>query len=165
MLWEEDSFGPQFPLLPEVFPPPEESMDPEDPEDRNQEAGHHNEGPIKHRLSFWIGMGCMGDPQNEVGIGPRVALSTGLHQTFLRNEGFGIIRRKNAVKTVTVSATRDQFWVTQMLDLPMVAFIIGLRSDEENLVPSHHLLVGMAFLTDLCMELLPKLNHLGFIPL
>jgi hypothetical protein len=31
-------------------------------------------------------MGCMGDELNEVDIGAGMAFSTGLYQTFLRNE-------------------------------------------------------------------------------
>jgi len=140
-------------------------MDPKYSKDRNQEASHYNKGPIKDWLSLWISMGGMGDPLNEIDIGPGVALSTGLHQTFLGDERFGIIRRKNAVKTMTVRASRNQFGITQILDLPMVTFVISLCCDEEDLVPFHHLTVGMALLTDLCMEFLPKLDHFWLITL
>lgn len=165
MLGEEDSLGSQFPLLPKVSPPPKEGMNPENPEDGNQEAGHQDEGPVKDWLSLWIIVGRMSDPLNEVNIGPWMAFSTCLYQTFLRNERFGIIGRQNVVKTMTVCTTRHQCWVSQFLNLSVVTFIIGLRGNKEDLVPLHHLLVGMALLTDLCMELLPKLNHFGLITL
>jgi hypothetical protein len=50
-----------------------------------------------------------------------------------------------------------------MLYFPMVTFIIGLRRDEEDFVSFHHLLVRVAFLTDLGMELLPECHHFGFL--
>ena len=136
MLREEDPFGPQFPLLPEVLSPPEEGMEPEDPEDRNEKAGHQDEGSIKHGLSFWIIMGGMGNPLDEVGIGPGVAFSTGLYQTFIGDERFGIIRRQDAVKTMTVRTTRHQCRIAQMLNLSVVTFIIGLSGNQKDLVPS-----------------------------
>ena len=80
MLREEDSLGPQLPLFPEVLSPPEKGVKPEDPEDRDEEAGHQHEGPVEHRLSFRIVMGGMGNPLDEVGIGPWVAFSAGLDQ-------------------------------------------------------------------------------------
>jgi hypothetical protein len=163
MLGEEDSLGSQFPLLPEVFPPPKEGMNPEDPEDGNQEAGHKDEGSVKDWLSLRIIVGRMSTPLNEVNIGPSVAFSAGLYQTFLRNERLGVIGRQNVVKTMTVCTTRHQCRVSQFLNLPVVTFIIGLRGNKEDLVPFHHLLVGMALLTDLCMELFPGLYHFGLI--
>jgi hypothetical protein len=138
-------------------------MNPEDPKDRNEECGHHNENPIEHWLPFRIIMSGMGKPHHEICIRPGVAFSTSLYQTAIRDERFGIIWRKDAVETVTVRTSRHQFWVTQMLNLPVVTFIIGLSGDEKDLIPFHHLLVGMAFLADLGMELLTKIHHFWFV--
>ena len=77
--WEEDSLCPQLSLFPEVFPPPEKGVKPEYPKDRNEEAGHQNESSVEDWVSFWIIMGRMSNPLHEVGIGPCVALTTGLH--------------------------------------------------------------------------------------
>jgi hypothetical protein len=94
-----------------------------------------------------------------------MALPAGLYQTLVGNKGLGIISRQDAVKTVTVRTTCNQFGITQVLDLSMIAFVIGLRGNGENLVPLHHLCISMAFLTYLGMKLLPKFDHLGFLPL
>jgi hypothetical protein len=108
MLWEEDAFGPELPLFPEVLSPPKDGVEPENPEDGNKERGHQDEGPIEHRLPLRIGMGSMGDELNEVGIGSWVALSTCLHQPRIRDEGFWIIRGQDTVKTVAIGTTRHQ---------------------------------------------------------
>jgi hypothetical protein len=165
MLGEEDPLGSQFPFLPEVLSPPEKGVDPEDPKDRNQESGHNDEGPIKHGLSFWIIMSCVGEKLNEVSIGAGVAFSTGLYETIVRDGRFGIIRRQNAMKTVAVCTPCYQFWVSQMLNLSMVTLIVGLRSDKKNLISFHHFFVCMTPLTDLRMELLPKFHHLWLVTL
>jgi hypothetical protein len=165
MLGEEDPLGSQFSFFPVVLPPPEKGVDPKDPKDRNQESGHNDEGPIKHGLPFWIIMSCMREKLNEVGIGAGVAFPTGLYETIVRDERLGIIGRQNAVKTVAVSTTCYQFWVSQMLNLSMVTFIVGLRSDKKDLISFHHLFVCMTLLTDLGMELLPKLHHLWLVTL
>jgi hypothetical protein len=47
----------------------------------------------------------------------------------------------------------------------MVTLIIGLRGDEKDLIPFHHLFVCMASLADLCMKLLPRLYHLWLFTL
>jgi hypothetical protein len=47
----------------------------------------------------------------------------------------------------------------------MVTFVISLGGDEKDLIPLHHLLVGMAFLADLGMELLTKIHHFWFVTL
>ena len=108
-------------------------------------------------------MSCMGKPQDEIGVGVGVTFSAGLYQSIFRDERFGIIRRQDAVKTVAVSATCNQCGVAQMLNLSVVTFIIGLSGDGEDLVPFHHLFVGMTLLTDFGMELLPKCHHFGLI--
>jgi hypothetical protein len=136
---------------------------PKDSKDGNEEGGHQNEGPVKDRLSFWIIVGRVSNPLHEVGIGPCVALATGLYEPLLRDQGLWIITRQNAVEPVAVCAPRHQFRVAQMLDLPMIAFIIGLRGDEENFVSLHHLFICMTFLANFCMELLPKCHGLWLI--
>jgi hypothetical protein len=163
MLREEDSLRPQLPLFPKVLSPPEEGVEPEYTEDRNEEAGHQDEGPIEHWFSFWIGMGCMGDELNEVGIGSWMALTAGLYQAPLGDEGLWIIWRQNIVKSMAVGTACYQFRVTQMLHFSMITFIIGLRSDEKNTVSFHHLYICMAFLANLCMEFLPKRHGFGLI--
>jgi hypothetical protein len=107
----------------------------------------------------------MGNPHDEVGVRPGMTLSTGLYEARIRDEGFWIFGRKDAVKTMAVCAAGYQFGVPQMFHLSMVAFIIGLSSDHEDLVSLHHLLIRMALLADLCMKLLPGLDHLRFIAL
>jgi hypothetical protein len=64
---------------------------------------------------------------------------------------------------MAISTSRYQFWVTQMLNLSVVTFIIGLRCDKKNLVSFHHLFIGMALLADLGMKLPSKLHHFGLI--
>jgi hypothetical protein len=107
MLREENPFGSQLPLFPEVLPPPEKGMDPEDSEDRNKKECHNHEHPVEDRFSFRIVMGRVGDPLDEVRSGSGMAFPTGLDQALLGNEGFGVIRGKDAVKTMTVRATCD----------------------------------------------------------
>jgi len=165
MLGKENPFGSQFSLFPEVLPPPEERMNPEDSEDGNQEARHQDKGPVEHWLSLWIGMGSMGEELNEVGIGARMAFSTGLNETRVRNKGFRIIPWQDAVETVAVCTTRYQFRIAQMLHLSVVTFVVGLGGDQEDLVSVHHFGVGMALLTNLDLKLLPKFHDLRFLSL
>jgi hypothetical protein len=165
MLREEDPLGPQFSLLPEVLPPPEKSVDPENPKDGDQEAGHHDEGSIEHGFFLRVVMSCMGDPHHKIRIRPGVAFSAILYQTSIGDEGLRVISRQDAVKPVTVRTTRYQFWVTQMLNLSVVTFIIGLSGNRKNLVSLHHLFVCMALLTDLGMKLLSKLHYFGLVTL
>jgi len=82
---EEDSLGPQFSLLPVVFPPPEEGVNPEDPEDGDQKASHNKKDGVKNGVLFWIVVGGMGDPHYEICIRLGMALSTGLYQTRVRD--------------------------------------------------------------------------------
>jgi len=60
------------------------------------------------------------------------------------------------VESMAIRAPCHQGRIAQLLDLPVVAFIIGLRGNQEDLIPFHHLLVGMAFLADLRMKLLSR---------
>ena len=110
-------------------------------------------------------MGRMRNPLHKVGIGPCVALATGFYQPLLRDEGLWIVGIQNVVKPVAISTPRHQSGVAQMLHLPMIALVIGLGGDEENLVSLHHLLVCVAFLANLRMELLSEFHRFGFIPL
>jgi len=82
VLGEEDASGPHLPLLPEVFSPPEDGMDPEDSEDGDEKGRHDDEGPVKDRLPVGVVVFCMGDPLDKVGIGLRVALAAGFHQSL-----------------------------------------------------------------------------------
>jgi hypothetical protein len=66
---------------------------------------------------------------------------------------------------MTVCASGNQFGIAQILNLPMVTIVIGLRGDEKDLIPFHHLFVGMAFLADLGMKLLTKSDHIWFVTL
>src|SRR4030042_21645 len=107
VLREKDPLCSQLSFFPEVLPPPEEGVEPEDPEDRNKKCGHNDENRIKHWLSLWIIMGRMGKPHYEVSIGSWVTFSTGLYQSSIRDEGFWIIHWQDAVKSVAVRTTRD----------------------------------------------------------
>lgn len=109
---EEDPFRPHLPLLPEVPPPPEEGMDPEHGEDGDQKGGHEDEGPVKDRIPLWIVMGGMGDPKGEVFGGPWVAFSTGLHQPFFGDEGFGIFGGQDAVESMAIGAPGHEGRIT-----------------------------------------------------
>lgn len=60
------------------------------------------------------------------------------------------------MKPVTIGTACDKGRITQFLNLPVVAPIVGLGCDEEDLVSLHHLPVGMAFLAYLGMEFFPK---------
>jgi hypothetical protein len=110
-------------------------------------------------------MGGMADPLGEVGVGPGMAFSAGLDQPLFRDEGFGILRRQDTVKTVAIGATCHETGIPQFLNLSMVALIIGLGRDQKDVVSFHHLPVGMALLTNLRMKLLPECDHLRIVPL
>ena len=69
------------------------------------------------------------------------------------------------MKPVTIGTACNEGRITQFLNLPVVAPIVGLGGDEEDLVSLHHLSVGMAFLAYLGMESFPKYGRLGIIPL
>src|SRR3990172_5114361 len=117
MVGEEDSLGPHSPFLPEVFPPPEDRMEPEDPEDRYEKHRHQNKSPVKDGLPFPVGMGCVGKELNEILVGTRVALATGLYEARLRNEGLWIVPGQDAVKAVAVGTAGNQSGIAQLFDL------------------------------------------------
>ena len=77
-------------------------------------------------------MGGMGDPLGEVGIGPGMAFSAGLEQPGVRDEGFGIVRRKDIMKPVAIGAACHKARISQFLNLSMVALVIGLGGDRER---------------------------------
>jgi hypothetical protein len=165
MLGEKDAFCSQLSPLPEVLPPPEKGMKPEDPKDPDKKSGHENEGPIEYRVAFRVIMSGMGHPQSKIGIGPLMTFSTGFEQPFLRDKGFRILRRKNTVKTVAIGTPCHKARVSQFFNLSMVTLVIGLGRNQKDLVSFHHLLIGMTFLANLGMELLAKCNHFAVIPL
>ena len=106
----------------------------------------------------------MGDPQGEVFIRSRMALSTGLNKAFLGDERSWIIAGENAMKPMAIRTTCHQGGITQFFDLPMVTFEISLGRNGKHFVSFHHLFIIVALETDLCMKLLPELGHFGLIP-
>ena len=60
------------------------------------------------------------------------------------------------MKPVTIGTACDKDRITQFLNLPVVASIVGLSCDEEDRVSLHHLHVGMASLAYFSMEFFPK---------
>ena len=69
------------------------------------------------------------------------------------------------MKTVTIGTSCHKTRVSQFFNLSMVTLVIGLGRNQKDLVSFHHLLIGMTFLANLCMELLAKCNHFVVIPL
>jgi len=69
------------------------------------------------------------------------------------------------VKTVAVRTPRDQGRVSQTLHFAVIALLVSLVGNREDLVALHHLPVGMAFLTDLGMKFLPECDGFGLLSL
>lgn len=67
------------------------------------------------------------------------------------------------MEPVTVRAACHDGRIAQMLHLSMVAFIIGLCGNQEDLIPFHHFPVGMTFLADLGMELFSGCDDLWLV--
>jgi len=131
-------------------------MKPEEPKARDKEDSDNHERPVEDWPSLWIISCRMCHPFNEIGIGPRVTFSAGFEEALLRDCGFGIFWRQDIVKPVAIGTACDKDRVTQFLNLAVVAPIVGLGCNEKDLISLHHLPVGMAFLANLGMELLPK---------
>ena len=67
------------------------------------------------------------------------------------------------MKSVAIGTASDQCWVSQVFNLSVVAFFIRLTGNDKAVVPCHHLLIGMTFLTDLGVKKASKLDPFGLI--
>jgi hypothetical protein len=163
VLREKDPLRSQFSFLPEILPPPEEGVKPEDAEHPDEKGGHDQEGPIKEGLLDRIFVSGVRDELDKTGIGAGVTLTAGFYESLIRNQGLRVLGGQDAVKPVAVRAACDKGGIAQLFNFTVIAFIIGLSSDEGDLVPFHHLPVAVALLADLGVELLPKGHYFGFI--
>ena len=83
VLREKDPPGSQFPLLPEILPPPQEGVKPENAEHADEKGGHDQEGPIKEGLLDRVFVSGVSDELDKTGIGSGVTFATGFYESLI----------------------------------------------------------------------------------
>ena len=90
--------------FPEGARNPEKSMDAEESEGADQQAGHGPERIEQKRILIPVMMGGMGQISCELPVGPRVTFSAGFHHITPVQTGLTVIGRQDIMGSMTVGA-------------------------------------------------------------
>jgi len=129
--------------------PPEQDVDPEETEYRDQKRDHKLPGQVQSEELFrviWVRVRHVGD---ETRVKALVALPTGFHQLAGVQDRRGIARRQDVVGAVAVRAAGYPIVVSKLPHFSVICLAIGLHRHVENTISACHPSLSMARDTEL----------------